>query len=138
MIFDKNDVETEIPVGNITKGATLSFNRKEIIYNSNKKTDAEVVNEGNSELNKRPHIESFTAEIINNPNTMSTYKIDWDLGDIVTIQSKTILKDRIVSVDAMITEIEEIYDSGEYTINATFGEGKLSFVQLIKNEIDQR
>ena len=93
---------------------------------------------GSSELNKRPHVESFTAEIINNDNTMSTYKEDWDLGDIVTVQSNNVLKNFLITIDSQITEIEETYDSGEYTISATFGEGKLSFVQLIKQSIDQK
>jgi hypothetical protein len=69
---------------------------------------------------------------------MSTYKDDWDLGDIVTIQSKRILKDQVISIDAQITEIEEIYASGEYSINATFGEGTLTLVQLVKNAIEQK
>ena len=38
----------------------------------------------------------------------------------------------------MITAIEEVYDDGEYSINATFGEEKLSFIQLIKNAINQK
>jgi hypothetical protein len=138
MIYEGSSGEISKPVGNIANGATIGFNRKEVIIKSSKKVEAEVVSEGHSELNKRPHVESFTAEIINNPNTMTTYGLDWNLGDIVTIQSKTILKDRIVSVDAMITEVEEIYSAGEYTINATFGEGKLSLLQLIKNDIGKR
>lgn len=125
-------------VANTSNGATVSFNRKELIYNSSKQTSSEVVNEGRSELNKRPHIESFEAEIINTDRTMTTYNEDWVVGDIVTVQSKEILKDNLISIDAQITEIEETYDSGEYTINATFGEGKLSLIQLIKQSIEQK
>ena len=125
-------------VGNTTRGATVSFNRKEIIINSSKKTSTEVVNEGRSELNKRPHVEGFEAEIINNDRTMSTYGVDWILGDIVTIQSSQIILDQGISIDAQITEIEETYADGEYTINATFGEGKLTIFQLIKQAIDQK
>jgi hypothetical protein len=138
MIYEGTSGEVVKSVGNTANGATIGFNRKEVIIKSSKKVEAEVVSEGYSELNKRPHIESFTAEIINNPNTMTTFGTDWTLGDIVTIQSKTILKDRIVSVDAMVTEVEEVYSAGEYTINATFGEGKLSLLQLIKNDIAQK
>jgi len=126
------------PVGNTTRGATISFNRKEIIISSSKKTSTEVISEGRSELNKRPHVESFGAEIIINDRTMSTYNDDWVLGDVVTVQSKEILKGDLISIDAQITEIEETYADGEYSINATFGEGKLSFVQLIKQAIDQK
>lgn len=138
MKWNDGATDQNTPVGNTTHGATISFNRKEILISSSKKTYNEVVNEGNSELNKRPHIESFTAEIINNENTMSTYGTDWNLGDIVTIQSRSLLKNEVLSVDAQVTEIEEIYDNGEYSINATFGEGKLTLIQLVKNAINQK
>lgn len=137
MIWINGTTETNTPVGNTTHGATVSFNRKELIVDSSKKVSAEVTAEGRSELNKRPHVESFTAEIVNNQNTMSTYGEHWNLGDIVTVQAK-MLEDVIISIDAQVTEIEEIYDGGEYSINATFGEGKLSLVQLIKNAINQK
>ena len=132
------EVDSVNSVGNTEHGATISFNRKEIIIDSSKKTSGEVTNEGRSELNKRPHVESFTAEIINNENTLTTYKKDWVVGDIVTIQSREIFKGLQISLNAMITGIEEIYDDGEYTINATFGEENLTFLQLIKNAINQK
>ena len=127
--------QTNVPVGNTTHGATIGFNRKELIIDSGKEVLNEAIDMGYLELNKRPHVESFTAEIIHNPNTMTTYEEDWTLGDIVTIQSKEIKKGELVSIDAMITEVEETYEQGEYNINATFGEGKLSLIRLIKNEI---
>ena len=132
------DVEKANAVWNLAYGNTTSFNRKEIIIDSSKKILNEVKAEGRSELNKRPHVESFTAEIINNENTMTTYNKDWVVGDIVTIQSREIFKGLQLSLNSMITAIEEIYDEGEYSINATFGEGKLTFIQLIKNAINQK
>jgi hypothetical protein len=132
------DVEKANAVWNLAYGNTTSFNRKEIIIDSSKKILNEVKAEGRSELNKRPHVESFTAEIINNENTMTTYNEDWVVGDIVTIQSREIFKGLQISLDTMITGIEEIYDEGEYSINATFGEEKLTFLQLIKNAINQK
>lgn len=120
------------------QSSNIGFNRKEIILDSDKATSSQAANDGKAELNKLPIVETFTAEIVNNPNTMSTYNQDWFLGDIVTIQSKEILKNTLISLDAQIIEIEEIYDSGEYSINASFGIGKLSFVKFIKNEIRRR
>jgi hypothetical protein len=137
MNWNNGTADQNTPVGNKTHGDTISFMRKEIIIDSSKKITNEVINEGRSELNKRPHVQSFTAEIINNTHTMSTYGVDWNLGDIVTVQAK-LLGNTIVSIDAQITEIEEVYDGAEYSVNATFGEGKLSFVQLIKNAINQK
>jgi len=125
-------------VVNYSHGDVKGFNRREIVLDSSKKTTAEVLHEGKSELNKRPHIESFTAEILNNENTMTTYMKDWFLGDIVTIQSNHIKKDQLLSINAQIIEIEEVYDAGEYSINVTFSEGKLSLLQLIKNAISAK
>jgi hypothetical protein len=135
---DVNEILQVNTVGNTAHGATKSFNRKEIIIDSSKELSGEVTNEGRSELNQRPQIESFTAEIINNEKTMTTYIEDWNLGDIVTIQSKQVLKDKLISIDAQITEIEEMYSAGEYSVNATFGEGRLSIFQLIKQAIEQK
>ena len=133
-------VETinNLPVYNTGNGATKSFNRKELVFNSSKVHWGEVATHGQTELNKRPHVESFTAEIINNENTMSTYKKDWNLGDVVTVQSAEVLPNKMVSLNAQITELEEIYDSGEYSINVTFNQRKLSLIQLIKNSIEQK
>lgn len=113
-------------------GEASGFNRKELIIQSNQTTSEAVTSEGIAELNKRPKIESFTAEIIDNPNTLTTYKKDWDLGDVVTIQSRQIG----ISVDVQITHIEEIYANSAYSLNVTFGEGKLTIIQLIKNDLN--
>lgn len=138
MTWNNGTTDQNTPVGNTKEGPTVSFKRKEIILSSSKKTLTEVTGEGRSELNKRPHVESFGAEIILNDRTMSTYNEDWILGDVVTVQSAQILHDSLISIDAQITEIEETYADGEYSINATFGEGKLTFVQLIKQAIEQK
>lgn len=116
----------------------IGFDRKENILDSDKKTAAEAANDGRAEINRRPIVESFTAEIINNPNTMSTYGVDWFLGDVVTVQSKELVENQMISLDAQIIEVEETFDSGEYSINATFGMGRLSFLKLIKHEIRRR
>lgn len=131
---DTNNAAQDTPVGNASHGATIGFNRKEIIVSSSKKTSNEVVAEGRSTLNARPIIESFTADIIDNERTMSTYQIDWNLGDIVTIQSSELN----VSVNAQVTEIDETYANGEYSISATFNEGQLNLIKLIKQEIVRR
>jgi hypothetical protein len=131
---DANNAAQNTPVGNTDHGATIGFNRKEIIINTDKKTTNEVVAQGRSELNKRPIVESFTADILDNERTLSTYGIDWHLGDIVTIQSSELN----VSVDAQVTEVQETYADGEYTLSATFNEGQLNLVQLIKQEITRR
>jgi hypothetical protein len=134
---DKDTVNV-LEIENENKGEVSSFNRREDIYDSSKTTSNEVKSEGRSEINKRPHVENFSSEIINNNNTLSTYREHWDLGDVVTVQSKEVLKNKLISLDVQITELEETYDSGEYSINVTFGLGQLTFTDLIKQQIKQR
>lgn len=138
MSYNNGTADLNFLVNKYKDGTPSSFNRKEIVLDSSKKTQQEVINAGKAELNKRPKIKSFSAEIINNPNTISTYNVDWFLGDVVTVQSAALLKDQLISVDAQITEIEETYDQGEYSLNVTFGEGQLNFIQMIKNKIKEK
>ena len=134
VIWDNNDVETVTSVANSKYGTAKWFNRREIILDSSKKASTQVSAQGRAELRKRPRVQSFEAEVINSSDTMSIYNADWFLGDLVTVQS-SILKNTLVSIDVQITEIEEIYDNGEYGMNVTFGDGKLSLIQKIKNTI---
>lgn len=138
MVWDNGTTEQVTTVANSKFGTAKWFNRKEISVDSSKKVSIQVSSEGRKELNKRPRIESFEAEVITNDNTMSTYNIDWFLGDVVTIQSKELKKNTLLSIDAQITEIEETYDTGEYSLNVTFGPGRLSLIQHIKNEFKRR
>lgn len=130
-------------VWNGTDNTLTGFLRREIELSSTQAgttspTTAQITAEGQAQLRNRPKAINFTAEIIDNENTMSTFNEDWFLGDIVTVQSKAIKKDELISIDVQVTEIEQIYANGEYSINATFGEGKLTLVQLIKNAINQK
>ncbi|MBT2728402.1 siphovirus ReqiPepy6 Gp37-like family protein [Bacillus sp. ISL-75] len=125
-------------VASVKSGTSTGFTRKEIILDSNKTKSSEVISEGRAEINKRPKVENFTAEILDNPNTMSTFGVDWFLGDIVTVQTKALKPKSIISVDTQIIEIEEIYDNGEYSLNATFGESKLSLIKKIKQAINSK
>ena len=138
MNYNNGTADLNFLVNKYKDGTPSSFNRKEIVLDSSKKTQQEVINEGKGELNKRPKIKSFSAEIINTANTMSTYLIDWFLGDIVTIQSAALIPNQLISVDAQITETEETYDQGEYSLNVIFGEGQLNFIQMIKNKIKEK
>jgi hypothetical protein len=51
-------------------------------------------------------------------NSPFKYEIDYDLGNIVTIQNR----EWGVTRDVRIIEIREIYESGGVQIEATFGE----------------
>lgn len=131
-----NDQTTAI--ASTRHGRSTGFNRKETIIDSSKETANEVVAEGKAELIKRPIVESFTAEILDNPNTISTFNEDWFLGDIVTVQTKALRSNQMISVNTQIIQVEEIFDNGEYSINATFGQAKLSIIKKIKQAINQK
>lgn len=62
-----------------------------------------------------------------------TYEKDYDLGDIVTIQNKS----WGVTMDARITEVKEIYETGGYKIESTFGNNRPTLIKKIKQELSQ-
>ena len=61
------------------------------------------------------------------------YQLDYDLGDIVTIQNK----DWGVTLDARITEVKEIYETAGFSLEATFGNNRPTLIQKIKQELSQ-
>ena len=61
------------------------------------------------------------------------YESDYDLGDMVTLQNK----DWGVTLDARITEIKEIYEPGNYRIDASFGNSRPTLIDKIKQELKQ-
>ena len=69
---------------------------------------------------------SFDAEV--NPHGNLRYKVDFDLGQVVTVLSKK----WGVTLAARITEIEESYDASGQTLNIVFGKGVLSLLQKLK------
>jgi len=68
---------------------------------------------GNEKLADHEISEAFTAEV--DPGGNLRYKVDYDLGDIVTV------KDLGITADARITEINEIYEDGGMMLELTFG-----------------
>lgn len=61
------------------------------------------------------------------------YERDYDLGDIVTLQNK----DWGVTLDARITEVKEIYESGKLQVDVTFGNDRPTLIDKIKQELSQ-
>jgi hypothetical protein len=73
--------------------------------------------------------QSFDAAV--NPHGNLTYKVDFDLGQIVQVVSKR----WGVTLTARITEIEENYDADGQSLNIVFGKGILSLMQRLKGGI---
>lgn len=74
----------------------------------------------------------FEVKTVRNLSAFN-YQIDYDLGDIVTVQNK----DWGVTLDARITEIKEIYETQGFSLEATFGNNRPTLIQKIKQELNQ-
>lgn len=90
-----------------------------------------LTDRGQQQLNELLHEEYLEGQIL----TMSPFKyeVDYNLGDIVTVQNK----DWLVTMDTRITEIKEIYESTGYRIEAVFGNDRPTLIKKIKQELSQ-
>lgn len=87
---------------------------------------AALLYRGQNKLTELSMAHSFDAEA--NPHGNLRYKVDFDLGQIVTVLSRK----WGVTLAARITEIEESYDASGQTLNIVFGKGALSLFQKLK------
>ncbi len=87
---------------------------------------AALLYRGQNKLSELAMAHSFDAEI--NPHGNLRYKVDFDLGQAVTVLSKK----WGVTLAARITEIEESYDASGQTLNIVFGKGALSLLHKLK------
>lgn len=76
---------------------------------------------------------SHSFDVIVNNHSNLTYKIDYDLGQIVQVISKK----WGVTMTARIEEVEESYDAEGQSINVTFGKAELTIAQKIKSDFSQ-
>lgn len=88
-----------------------------------------LIEKGNENLAATKEILTFDSTI--NSNSNLEYKIDYDLGDIVTCVSK---KWNLV-LNTRITEIEEIYEEHGQSINITFGNNVPTLIDKIKQKL---
>ncbi|WP_167850087.1 siphovirus ReqiPepy6 Gp37-like family protein [Galactobacillus timonensis] len=72
---------------------------------------------GNVALSNSILASSFDASV--NPDGNFKYLVDYDLGDIVTVQKEAYG----ITQNLRITEISEVYENGIYKIEPKFGEG---------------
>lgn len=68
--------------------------------------------------------ENFTGQV----RGADGYRTEWDLGDIVTVENKA----WGTSVNEHVTEVCEVFDSGGFRIEPTFGERTLNITDLLK------
>ena len=84
---------------------------------------------GQSKLAEYADLKTFECKI--NPFSNLRYKEDFDLGDIVTCTSKK----WGVTIDARITEVEEIYEQDGFSLNVTFGNSVPTLIDKIKQVV---
>lgn len=86
-----------------------------------------LIQRGNEKLAECGIVECLEANTL--PFVNFAYKEDYDLGDIVTVNKKA----WSLEVDKRITEIQEIYENGGFSIVPTFGNPLPESVDLSDN-----
>jgi hypothetical protein len=82
--------------------------------------------QGMAALAEHPRIQNFDAQV--SPYGNLTYRVDYDLGNMVTVISKR----WGVTLQARITEVSEQYDASGMSLDVTFGKGLLTLAQALK------
>jgi hypothetical protein len=85
-----------------------------------------LIQRGETKLAEHPLVRSFDAEISLRGNLL--YKTDYDVGSIVTVQSKKCG----VSMQTRITEATDTYDAAGMNLDVTFGRGMLTLTQRLR------
>lgn len=88
-----------------------------------------LLQRGKEKLEECKEIQTFDSRINTNGNNI--YKKDYDLGDIVTIVDKK----WGLTIDARITEIEEVYEQQGLSINVVFGNNIPTIIDKIKQKL---
>jgi hypothetical protein len=128
----------------VTVGSATGLDRAELwvdaksISNVNS-TDSTVIADGiylpmltakgNADLALASDIKTFDSKI--NVNSNLVYKTNFDLGDKVTCTNCK----WGITIDAVITEIEEIYEEKGLSINVVFGNAIPTLLDLIRQKI---
>ena len=124
----------------ITIGNSISLDRFEV-FNDQKSLSNEVdgvamsdtdynlllTEKGNETLAENQEIKTFDSKI--NINSNLKYKVDYDLGDIITFVSKK----WGVTSDTRIIQITEIYEEQGLSIDITFGTNIPTLIDKIKS-----
>lgn len=101
------------------------------VTGSNVMTDEEytalLIEKGNETLAANKEVLTFDGSI--NPRSNLEYRVDYNLGDVVT----QINRDWGIELDARITEITEIYEESGLELNIVFGNAVPTLIKKIKN-----
>lgn len=85
-----------------------------------------LIGKGQETLVDTKEIKTFTSKVNLDSNTQ--YKVDFDLGDIITMSSSK----WGLTLDSRITEIEEVYEENGFAINVVFGNKIPTLIDKVK------
>ncbi len=88
-----------------------------------------LIQRGKEKLTEYQEVKTFESNVNTRGNNI--YKIDYDLGDIVTVTDKK----WGVILDTRITEIEEVYEDGKIEVNPVFGNVIPTIIDKIKRMV---
>jgi hypothetical protein len=113
-------------------GTVEGFNRiEQFIDCSDAATVGELLTVGTQKLGELAEIKTFESEII--PDNSFIYEQDYDLGDTVTLISTT----WGIQMDTQITSCKETYESGQISLEVTFGNNIPNLLTIIKRKTKQ-
>mgnify|MGYP000907433469 FL=1 len=113
-------------------GSGAGLERQETFIDCSNAADAtELITQGSQKLAEMAEVKTFEFQII--PNISFTYKIDYDLGDTVTVVSRR----WGIQMDAQITELKEIYELGKNDLEVTVGTSIPTLLTIFKRATKQ-
>ena len=117
----------------IVNDTNTSLDRLEMFVDARDiNTSTELQDRGFQKLQEFPPIETFNGQILNTSNTQ--YEVDWNLGDIVTLEDIELN----IRVNKRIIEIQEIYEAGNpQKLQVAFGKPIDTIQNIIKRGLDQ-
>ncbi len=86
---------------------------------------------GEAKLAEHQRVLSFQAEILTQGPFL--YGVDWDVGDVVTVQNK----EWNLTMDTRVTEVTEVYEPGGFRLNITFGNSLPTLSQKLKSALGE-
>lgn len=112
-VLGKGELEDR-PLVIVKQGEYSGINRREVLLDKNSVETADLSGEGKKELDGYKQVKSIEGTVYQIPNM--EYEKDWDLGDIVTIETEGYTEDK------RITGIKEVYERNKTEIEVTFGD----------------
>jgi len=111
-------------------GSMTGLERIESFLDCSQAADAtELVTVGTQKLSEVQETKTFEFSII--PDNTFQYEKDYDLGDIVTAQSRK----WSITMDCQITEVKEIYETDGFKLEVTFGNGIPNLLTTLKQDL---